>query len=130
MSDCDVEPGMTYRYRVSVVEASGLRTLFETEEISTPEMPLSLHQNHPNPFNPSTTISYYLPASSPVRLEVYDTAGRLVSRLIDGVVEERGTHSIGWRGLDGSGRSVSSGVYFYRLTVGKETISKKMVLLR
>ena len=130
MSDGAVEPGTTYRYRVNVVEESGARTLFETDELSTPAMPLTLHQNHPNPFNPSTTISYYLPGAGPVTLEVYDSSGRLVSRLLDGVTQERGTHSIGWRGLDGSGRSVSSGVYFYRLRSGKETISKKMVLLR
>ena len=115
---------------VDVVDESGRRTLFETEAISTPAMPLTLHQNHPNPFNPSTTIGYYLPVDAPVTLEVYDSTGRLVARLLDGAKQERGTHSVAWRGLDSSGRSVSSGVYFYRLTSGKETISKKMVLLR
>ena len=130
LSDRSVEPGTTYRYRVTVVEESGVRTLFETDAISTPAMPLTLHQNHPNPFNPSTTIGYYLPVDSPVTLDVYDSSGRLVARLLDGAKEVRGTHSVTWRGLDSSARSVSSGVYFYRLTSGKETISKKMVLLR
>jgi flagellar hook assembly protein FlgD len=95
-----------------------------------PAMPLTLHQNHPNPFNPSTTISYYLPEASVVTLELYDSSGRLISRLYDGVKQDKGTHEAGWRGMDAQGRSVSSGVYFYRLTSGKETISKKMVLLR
>jgi flagellar hook assembly protein FlgD len=115
---------------VSAIDERGSRVLFETEEIATPAMPLTLHQNHPNPFNPSTTITYYLPAAAAVTLDVYDTAGRLVTRLVDGVKQEKGTHEAAWRGLDGSGRAVSSGVYFYRLTCGKETISKKMVLLR
>ena len=52
LSDKSVEPGTTYRYRVNVVEGAGSRTLFETEAISTPAMPLTLNQNHPNPFNP------------------------------------------------------------------------------
>jgi hypothetical protein len=128
--DRSVEPGTTYRYRVAVVEGSSTRTLFETDAISTPAMPLTLNQNHPNPFNPSTTISYYLPAAGAVTLEVYDSAGRLVSRLVDGATQERGTHEVAWRGLDTAGRQASSGVYFYRLVSGKETISKKMVLLR
>jgi hypothetical protein len=128
--DRGVEPGTTYRYRVDIVSAGGSRQLFETEAISTPAMPLTLNQNHPNPFNPSTTISYYLPEASVVTLEIYDSSGRLVARLADREQQEKGTHSIGWRGLDTAGRSVSSGVYFYRLTSGKEILSRKMILLR
>jgi hypothetical protein len=128
--DRGVEPGTTYRYRVNIVSAGGSRQLFETEAISTPAMPLTLNQNHPNPFNPSTTIGYYLPEASVVTLEIYDSSGRLVARLADREQQEKGTHSIGWRGLDTAGRSVSSGVYFYRLTSGKEILSRKMVLLR
>jgi hypothetical protein len=130
LRDGSCEPGTAYRYRVDVVDESGRRTLFETDEISTPAMPLALHQNHPNPFNPSTTIDLYLPAAGQVTLDVYDSTGRLVARLLDRAMKEKGTHSIEWRGLDAQGRSVSSGVYFYRLTSGKKTISKKMVLLR
>jgi hypothetical protein len=124
------EPGTTYRYRVDVVEEAGRRTLFETEAVSTPAMPLTLHQNHPNPFNPSTTIGFYLPVDSPVTLDVYDSSGRLVARLLDGAKQMKGTHSVEWRGLDVSGRTVSSGVYFYRLRSGRETLSRKMILLR
>jgi hypothetical protein len=130
MADRGVEPGTTYRYRVNVVDEAGSRTLFETEAISTPAMPLTLNQNHPNPFNPSTTIGYYLPVDATVTLDVYDTSGRLVARLLNGAKQAKGTHSVAWRGLDAQGRQSSSGVYFYRLTSGKETISKKMVLLR
>ncbi len=98
--------------------------------MATPEAPLTLQQNHPNPFNPSTTIDYYLPEAAPVALEVYDASGRLVSRLLAGVRQERGVHSIEWRGVDDAGRTVSSGVYFYRLRAGRETLTRKMVLLR
>ncbi len=128
--DTSVEPGTIYSYRVDVIDEAGVRTLFETETIETPQMPLTLHQNHPNPFNPSTSIVFYLPAAAPVTLEIYDAAGRRVSRLLDGAIQERGTHTVEWRGTDDAGRTVSSGVYFYRLRAGKEMISRKMVLLR
>jgi len=71
-----------------------------------------------------------VPASSAVTLDVYDSSGRLIAKLLDRAMELKGTHSIEWQGVDSNGRTVSSGVYFYRLTSGKETISKKMVLLR
>lgn len=128
--DRSVEPGTTYRYRIDVAEASGIRTLFITDAISTPSMPLTLHQNYPNPFNPSTAIRYYLPEPSEVTLEIYDSSGRLVSRPVDRLRQEKGAHEAAWSGVDASGRAASSGVYFYRLTCGKETLSRKMVLLR
>jgi hypothetical protein len=128
--DRNIEPGTTYRYQVSAIDARGSRVLFETDGITTPEMPLALHQNHPNPFNPSTTITYYLPAAAAVTLDVYDTAGRLVTRFFNQENQERGTHSVEWRGVDAQGRAVSSGVYFYRIRCGKDIIARKMILLR
>jgi flagellar hook assembly protein FlgD len=65
-----------------------------------------------------------------VRLEVYDVSGRLVARLIDGERRAAGLNNVEWNGRDVSGRSSASGIYIYRLTAGKETISRKMVLLR
>jgi hypothetical protein len=128
--DRSIEPGTTYRYRIDVADESGRRTLFETDAITIPAIPLALHQNHPNPFNPSTVISYYLPEASPVTLEIFDLSGKLIARLRDGVRENRGTHSVEWRGMDDAGRAVSSGVYFYRLRAGRETLSRKLVLIR
>jgi hypothetical protein len=90
---------------------------------------LELDQNHPNPFNPSTTIRYCLPNGSGVKLEVYDVSGKRILCLVDSQ-QEKGAYIIEWNGKDGQGSAVGSGVYFYRLTVGKQTISKKMVLLR
>ena len=104
--------------------------LLETEAISTPELPLTLFQNHPNPFNPATTISYYLPEATQVTLGIYDLAGRLVNRLVDREMKPKGMHQIEWKGLDNYGRAVASGVYFYRLQTGRETISRKIVLLK
>lgn len=129
LRDDGCEPGVTYRYRIEVDEAEGSRVLFETDGITAPEMPLSLFQNVPNPFNPSTTIAFYLPRGSHVRLEVYDVAGRLVATLLDGV-RPAGRHAVSWNGQDGSGRTAASGVYFYRLRADKFEQTKKMILLR
>ena len=90
---------------------------------------IELRQNHPNPFNPSTSIEYVLRASSHVRLEVYDTAGRLVARLVNDV-QAGGNHTTTWNGRDRNGSRVATGVYFYRLTAGGENITRKMVMLK
>jgi hypothetical protein len=89
----------------------------------------SLHQNHPNPFNPSTTISFSLRERSRATLAVYDVTGRLVRVLID-EVREAGPHDVTWDGRNRDGSAVTSGVYFYRLEAGEFVETKKMVLLR
>jgi hypothetical protein len=88
-----------------------------------------LHQNHPNPFNPSTTISFSLRERGHASLAVYDVAGRLVRILAEGVMEA-GPREVTWDGRDRNGRAVASGVYFYRLETGVYRETKKMVLLR
>lgn len=127
--DTDALPGDKYIYRVEVIDEDGSRMLFETDPILMPALALTLHQNHPNPFNPSTTISFYLPGKCPVRLEIFDVSGRRMKCLADESME-KGAHKIEWNGNDRNGNTAASGVYFYRLTAGKETISKKMILLR
>jgi hypothetical protein len=127
--DARVEPGTEYRYRVDVCEGSNRSVLFETEAVSTPALPLTLYQNHPNPFNPSTTIRYYLPDRCVVVLNVFDSSGRRIAGLVN-EDQPAGSHTAVWNGLDDHQRAVGAGVYFYRLTAGKETISRKMVLVR
>lgn len=90
---------------------------------------LSLRQNYPNPFNPGTTIAFTLPERARVTLAIYDVSGRLVNTLVDDVVG-RGRQQHAWNGRDASGNPVSSGVYFYRLTAGGRTLTKKMVMIR
>jgi len=129
-TDSRVEPGEKYVYKVEYTIDGKSRLLFISEEIRTPAALLALDQNRPNPFNPSTTISFTLPIECAVRLEVYDVSGRLVARLLDGKRLGAGAHNVEWHGRHASGRSAASGIYVYRLTAGRETISKKMVLLR
>jgi hypothetical protein len=88
-----------------------------------------LEQNIPNPFNPTTMIRYTLPARTSIRLSIFDTHGRLVRTLVDGVADA-GVHSATWDGRDDDGASVSSGIYFYRLRVDSRVESRKMLLLK
>lgn len=84
---------------------------------------------YPNPFNPTTTITFSLPSAARTRIEIYDAAGRLGRTLVDEVLAE-GPHQVLWDGRDKSGGRINSGVYFYRITAGDLTASRKMVLLR
>jgi hypothetical protein len=93
-----------------------------------------LKQNVPNPFNPVTTIEYGVPAGQgrgrvPVRIAVFDVKGRRVRRLVNGK-QEPGVYTAIWDGRDDNGRGVQSGVYFYRLSAGAQTDSRKMLILR
>lgn len=91
---------------------------------------IELHQNSPNPFNPSTAISYYLPAASDVMLDVFDVNGTLIRRLAGGIRSE-GMHRVVWDGRNAAGAAVSSGIYFYRLTADRNVVgTKKMILLK
>jgi hypothetical protein len=121
--------GKSYRYRVAIDEGGGEMILFETGVISTPQLPLTLRQNVPNPFNPSTEISYYLPEQCEVSLDVYDVAGRRIVRLVS-CRQPAGDHSVTWNGTDESGGRVGSGVYFCSIRAGKHELTRKMVLLR
>jgi photosystem II stability/assembly factor-like uncharacterized protein len=97
-----------------------------TVKSATKDLPgeFMLQQNHPNPFNPSTTFTYELPNSSVVRLSVYDMLGREVSTLVNGD-QDAGYHEVRF---DGS--NLPTGVYFYRMQAGSYVETKKLLLIR
>lgn len=84
---------------------------------------------HPNPFNPSTTVSFTLDAQRRVTALVYDPAGRLVRRLVD-TVFPAGSNTLMWDGTNNSGRQVASGVYFLLLTDGSRRETVKLTVLK
>ena len=129
-ADMRCAPGSILRYRVDVTESGARRTLFETDAVAVPAGPLTLFQNAPNPFNPTTTLRYSLPAPCEVTLSIYDASGRLVATIVDRERQEAGQHVGIWSGLDSRGRAVPSGVYFSMLIAGKERLSNKLILLR
>ncbi|SYZ71804.1 hypothetical protein TRIP_C10003 [Candidatus Zixiibacteriota bacterium] len=89
----------------------------------------SLYQNFPNPFNPTTDISFDLPVTARVELTVYDLLGRNVKVLADGVFPA-GHHTLVWDGRDEKGNSAASGIYFYQIKAADFTARKKMILLK
>jgi hypothetical protein len=88
-----------------------------------------LHQNHPNPFNPTTTIEYSLPRRGHVTVEVFNVLGQRVRTLVDRV-ESAGSHAVVWNGTDASGEPVATGLYLYRLQAGRHIELKKMLLMK
>ncbi|HXV14257.1 MAG TPA: T9SS type A sorting domain-containing protein, partial [Candidatus Krumholzibacteria bacterium] len=95
----------------------------------TPPTTTRLAQNIPNPFNPATRIQFSLAAREHVTLAVYDATGRKVRILVD-ETRDAGTHEAVWDGRDGRSKARASGVYFYRLTAGNYSETKKMLLLK
>ncbi len=89
----------------------------------------SLHQNFPNPFNPSTIIKFDIAREGPVSLFIYDTQGQLTKKLIEEKYKA-GQYSVEWDGKNLFGSPVPSGVYIYKLKTVHNSVSKKMTLLR
>jgi alpha-amylase len=94
-----------------------------------PETGLLLRQSYPNPFGPSTKITYSLPERSHVLLGIYDVAGREVATIADGV-RTAGPHEVSWGGVDDRGRPLGAGVYFVRLEAAGETRTSKVMLMK
>jgi len=98
------------------------------EEVASGRGALVLYPNHPNPFNPTTSIGFESPAGADATVRVYDVSGRLVRSLQ--VPPGDGQRSVVWDGRDERGRSLPSGVYFCRLQAGDRNQTRKMLLLK
>jgi hypothetical protein len=120
--------GGSYRYKIGVIEGDN-EYMSPMADIRLPGAKVTLSQNVPNPFNPQTTIRFTLPQNERVALAIYNANGQLVKSLVSGE-KARGTYDITWDGHDSKGNQVSSGVYFYRLSAGKFSETKKMVMLK
>jgi hypothetical protein len=83
-----------------------------------------LSQNFPNPFNPTTAISFQLPERGQINLSIYDLNGQKLRTLVDGI-QDAGHYTVNFHAGD-----LPSGVYLYRLTAGSDVMTKKMVLMK
>jgi photosystem II stability/assembly factor-like uncharacterized protein len=109
-------------FTLAVADDSTLLTPVETEDSSLPKYELS--QNYPNPFNPSTKINYSVPQYETVTIKVYDLLGKEIATLLN---EEK---NAGMYQVEFKGEGITSGIYFYKLTVGNYSETKKLVLLK
>ena len=103
--------------------------LGENNETESPELVSLSVSNYPNPFNPSTTISYSVPVNGDIRLEIYNAKGQLVNTLVN-EYKEQGKYQIVWSGKDKNGNLVSSGIYFSRVASGGKSLTCKMLLMK
>jgi len=127
--DHDVLPDTEYDYTLVVVESGGAQTRSAPVRVRTAPLALELEQNIPNPFNPSTSISFVLADPGHVRLAVYDLRGALVVVLVD---EDTGSgrRSVVWNGRTRDGSRAATGAYFYRLDTPAGVRTRKMLLLK
>jgi len=136
--DYDIEAEETYTYYVTVVynlgesepsnEVEVFITSVEDELFNVPHR-TELHANYPNPFNPSTKITFSIKERDRVQIDVYNVLGQKVKTLLNDE-KEPGLHSVVWYGKDDSGRNVASGIYFYRMTTSDYNRTNKMIFLK
>lgn len=126
-SDKPQENGV-YFYRLNLVDIHNAIVAEEEIKIGITEVPeFKLHQNNPNPFNPSTVISYQLLVPANVKLTVYSLTGQYVDVLVDSY-QTPGTYSINFNASQYT--EMSSGIYFYKLETGYTTDIKKMIFTK
>ncbi len=110
----------------------------ETTESENNEIPTTtfILENYPNPFNPTTTISFFSGENTEhtetcpqCRIVIYNVKGQKIKTLFDEKMEP-GYHSVTWDGKNDNGNPVASGIYFYKMKTGKYTNTKKMILLK
>jgi hypothetical protein len=121
--------GARYEYVLAAVRPDGSEVRSPPAAVALRERAAELFQNVPNPFNPSTRIPFYLPASERVTLTIFGADGTRVRTLLDGV-EPPGLGEVRWDGRDENGNAVSSGVYFCCLWVDERLLTRKMVVVR
>jgi hypothetical protein len=125
--DAAARPDRAYIYRVAL--RSGGAEVAAQEAVVGAVRRFLLHQNVPNPFNPTTRIAFEIPARGHVVLAIHDVRGRLVRRLVDAVLDP-GRHDSTWDGTDSHGGGVASGVYLVRLESAGRAANRRLVLLR
>ncbi|MBI1937865.1 MAG: T9SS type A sorting domain-containing protein [Ignavibacteriales bacterium] len=117
-------PGGEVFYRIKQIDFDGAFKYYGPVDVAVNIARFTLNQNFPNPFNPVTTISYWLPEKTNVKLVVFDILGREVAELVNGE-QASGVYNIKF---DGS--NLNSGIYFYRLDAGEFTDVKKLLLVK
>ncbi len=130
--DTPAQSGATYSYWVQAVSVNGYSekaTAIPVVGVEDKVKTFRVSGFYPNPFNPTASIEYRIPAQSRVMLDIYDVLGRKVANLEDRILAA-GSHVTTWNGRDSCGSLLGSGVYLYRLRAGEFMSSGKVMLLR
>ncbi|NQT64088.1 MAG: T9SS type A sorting domain-containing protein, partial [Candidatus Marinimicrobia bacterium] len=127
----NASPYEWYGYSAYSPLTTSLTWFFPTisvDDVTVPERS-SLSSAYPNPFNPSTSIDYQLSNAGDVSITVFNLLGQPVATLENGF-QTAGSYTVSWNGLDASGNSVPSGVYFYKMQAEGYSETQKMMLLK
>ena len=119
----------TNRTFMRVMSTGGNVVSIEDERIILPD-DYKLHANYPNPFNPSTTISFTLPRERAINVRVFDISGRLIKTLVNNEVYPEGTFEVTWDGTSSGGGTVASGTYLYTLEYGNFRQTRTMTFIK
>ncbi len=125
----DDPPSADGMWNIAAIDNIVVSGQVSNDEQVVPVTVTALKGNFPNPFHPETTITYSVKASTPVVVEIYNVKGQKVKTLVN-ENKAAGNHEVTWNGRDESGRSVTSGVYFYRMSAGSYSATRKMALLK
>ena len=123
------DPGVIDVLEGQFVNSAYQGTVMRVEKAQALPLAAALHQNFPNPFNPSTEIRFDIPTARTVQLRVYNQLGQTVRTLVDNRMKA-GSYRIKWNGKTEAGNNVSSGVYFYSLEAGEYSQIRKMTLVK
>jgi formylglycine-generating enzyme required for sulfatase activity len=127
--------GRSTSYPIGYNRSNGFR--IARTRLTTSDVETNLHRrdsqplldiNKPNPFTGLTQITYSVPSNSSASLVIYDVSGRLIRKLV--TEQQSGEYTVSWDGTNDVGDPVEAGAYFYRLTVGEESVSKRMLLVK
>ncbi len=112
-----------------VILTGGATTAVQSPNATPGAVRFAVDEARPNPFNPSTTVAYSVPNDGPVLVAIFDSAGRQIRTLVDGVVEA-GAYEMQWDGQDDRGAAMASGVYHLKVVAGEREAARKLVLLK
>ena len=136
-TDWEVTGGLWY-YWLQCIYIDGETEIFgpiscalNSPQDSAPQIPLitSIQNVYPNPFNLDVTVRYGLKTSDRVNITIYNIKGQQVRHLVD-EKKNAGTYSLLWNGKDDNNTSLTSGIYFVRMTSGKQTYTKKLIMIK
>jgi hypothetical protein len=119
----------SWRARARDSETTGEWTQMRRFYVNSLPRSFSLDQNYPNPFNPSTFIAFEIPEETDATITIFNSLGQIVKTMTENRLPA-GRHEIVWDGRDEDGNGMASGIYFYRLTAGDFSKTRKMVIIK